>query len=86
MNKIRRVELTVLAFFIIYLAAPLVAGVLGTRDPRGPKIYPARYHEAMHAIGNRGQKKIPFTERVWFYGMVGPTLQENAPRKTARSR
>lgn len=74
--------------WVVITTAPLIAGIVGTYDPRGPIFYPRLYHEFLHTIGNaiagRHGTKIPFAERPLFYGLKGKPLKEDW-RKTRSS-
>jgi hypothetical protein len=59
----------------VYLFLPLAAGIVGTGDCRGPKIYNVNHHLFMYRISSfimgRGKARVPFRERTWFYGVQG---------------
>jgi len=70
---------------VIYLFAPVVAGMLGYKDPRGPIIYPKEYHMIAYRIGSalvgKGKTRIPFTERAFIYGGERKPLSISADEK-----
>ncbi|HEY4416720.1 MAG TPA: hypothetical protein VGO57_13605 [Verrucomicrobiae bacterium] len=72
--------LCILAVLVmLYLVAPFISGLLSYRDPEGPLIYPAVYHEVLHTLGRvlvgKGAEKVPLAEeRPWFYGLSGKAI------------
>jgi hypothetical protein len=76
--------LAALAIVFIYVFTPLVAGMVGTRDPRGPKIFVSEHHQILHRIGEamagRRGSKVPMRGRSWFYGIEG----ESTPKRDLR--
>jgi len=65
-----------LAILIIYLTTPFIAGLIGTSDRRGPKIFYESHHEILYRIGysllHDDKPRVPYAqERSWFYGIQG---------------
>jgi hypothetical protein len=60
----------------VYLSLPFFSGVFSYYDPRGPLIYPMKFHVISHRIGwaliRSGKARIPFrAERSFFYQLDG---------------
>ena len=62
---------------VLYLAGPLIAGLLGIGDREGPRIYPREYHTALYMTTSeivRDEKprlsiEASETDRPLFYGL-----------------
>ena len=63
---------------ILYLTVPVIAGMLKIGDMEGPRVYPAKLHEALYKMGygaaGHGTAPTPVIdnmlyERPLFYGM-----------------
>jgi hypothetical protein len=53
---------------------PFIAGLLGSNNPSGPKIYPSMLHELGYSAGRfiafrKSPPKTPLYDRPWFYCM-----------------
>ena len=72
-------------FFYLFLA--FVAGLFDYWDPRGPKIYPAELHVALHHLGRlcvgKDKSYAPIYERTWFYGK--PSVKYPVFRKGSKT-
>ena len=74
--------IAVAGLVLVYLFTPFVAGLIGTYDPRGPKIFWVEHHDLLYRIGypfthdymHYGKPKDPLRERAWLYGMEGKPL------------
>lgn len=66
-----------LAVMAVYLVLPLLAGVFAIGDRRGPRVYPASFHEPLYVIGwevagRDGKPRVlgrGASPRPWFYGL-----------------
>ncbi len=74
-----KIILSIAIALILYLAGPLIAGVLGIGERDGPRIYPSDYHSALYIIAYeevRGEKpRLNIDgelERPLFYGLPRP--------------
>jgi hypothetical protein len=80
--KRRGLVILVIGLVLVYVFTPFVAGLIGTHDRRGPKIFWVEHHELLYMIGfpfthdraHYGTPKEPLSERAWFYGMEGKPL------------
>ena len=70
-----KLVLSIAIVLILYLAGPLIAGLLGIGERDGPRIYPSDYHSALYIIAYeevRGEKPRlnidQDLERPLFYG------------------
>jgi hypothetical protein len=57
---------------LVYFVMPIIAGVVASRDSRGPKIYPAELHDLLYYIGyvaggHDDEPRSDLTPRAWFY-------------------
>ena len=67
----------------VYLVTPFFAGVVGTYDRRGPKIFFESHHHVLYVIGysffHDDKPRAPYIrERSWFYGMVGAPIPKRS--------
>jgi hypothetical protein len=69
---------TIAFLVLLYLIAPFASGLFGYSDPRGPVIFPSRFHEVAHTIGGalagRPETKMPLAERPLFYGLTAKPI------------
>ena len=80
-SRDKKVVFAALALVLIYVFTPFVAGIIGTFDRRGPKIFFQDHHELLYRIGyamaGRGKPRVPYMlERPWFYGIEGERIPE----------
>lgn len=71
--------LSVVIAFILYLGAPLIAGLFAIGDRDGPRIYSSEYHTELYIIGYEAVRhekpRLRFEnnlERPLFYGLPRP--------------
>jgi len=86
----KRLGIATLAVVGIYAFTPFVAGLIGTYDRRGPKIFVEDHHEILYRIGysmaGRGKPRVPFMQdRSWFYGIPGERTPERQVREKLQS-
>jgi hypothetical protein len=82
-TKRKSVAMLVVGLVLVYVFTPFVAGLIGTYDRRGPKIFWEEHHEILYRIGysftHDDKPRVPFMlERAWFYGMVGKPMPRPA--------
>ena len=74
----KRSTFIIAGIVLIYIFTPLVAGMVGTYDRRGPKVFFEFHHEILYRIGysftHDDKPRVPLTERAWFYGLRGQPL------------
>jgi hypothetical protein len=69
-----------LVLIVLYVAAPVAAGMFGIGDRWGPRIYVTSFHEVLYLIGwemttwhEDGKPRIAIGQRPewrpWFYGL-----------------
>lgn len=81
-TKRRRLVILATGLALAYVFTPFVAGLIGTYDRRGPKVFWVEHHEFLYIFGyylaghqyHDGKPRIPPRERAWFYGMEGKPL------------
>src|SRR5262245_24090325 len=86
-NHRKRIVAGMLIVVLAYALTPFVAGLLGTYDLRGPKIFFTEHHALLYRIGDAfvprspardGKPRVPYMrERSWFYGIEG----ERTPKR-----
>jgi hypothetical protein len=64
---------------LVYLVSPFFAGLAGTYDRRGPKIFLVSHHELLYRVGyslfHDDTPRVPYRqERSWFYGVAGTPM------------
>lgn len=74
-----------LSLLLCYLIAPLLAGMMGYSDPRGPIVYPQHIHRLIQGIGETLASKpraiTPMAERPLFYGVKGKEISKDEMKK-----
>ncbi len=70
---------------VAFLLAPAIAGFYRYGDRRGPRIYPAIYHEIVFRLtydeSTEGKPRVPlFHGRPWFYGMEATWVKPTNPQ------
>ena len=82
-KKHKRVVILAVGLVFVYALTPFVAGLIGTYDRRGPKIFWVEHHDILYRIGysftHNDKPRVPYMlERAWFYGMVGKPIPRPA--------
>jgi hypothetical protein len=75
----RQKRFAVLGVVLVYLLTPFFAGLLGTYDRRGPKIFWESHHQLLYSVGyslfHDDTPRVPYMqERSWFYGTAGAQI------------
>lgn len=78
-TRTKRLLIGSLGLVMTYWATPFFAGLIGTYDCRGPKIFFEGHHRVLYVIGyslfHDDKPRAPYMyERSWFYGSVGTTI------------
>jgi hypothetical protein len=76
---LKRFALVALGVVLVYALTPFVAGLVGTYDRRGPKIFAESHHELLYMTGyslfHDDKPRVPYMrERSWFYGVAGTPI------------
>ena len=91
-NQRKRIIAGILIAVVVYALTPFVAGLVGTYDLRGPKIFFTEHHVLLYRIGDAfiprspdrdGKPRVPYMrERSWFYGIEGkPTPKRDIAKE-----
>jgi len=81
----KRFVIAVVVVALIYVITPFVAGLVGTYDRRGPKVFAEDHHEILYRVGyslfHYDKPRVPYKqERSWFYGIQGEPILEQQIR------
>jgi len=75
----KRFAAVALGVVLVYALTPFAAGLFGTYDRRGPRIFAESHHELLYMIGyslfHDDKPRVPYLrERSWFYGVPGTPI------------
>ena len=81
-TKRKKLAMLAVGLALVYVLTPFVAGLIGTDDRRGPKIFLVEHHEFLYMFGyclvghqnHDGKPRVPPRERAWFYGLAGKPI------------
>jgi hypothetical protein len=77
-----------LGILVLYLIAPLIAGVFRDGDRRGPKIFWIEHHQLLFTLAYEfvydEKPRPPAAERAWFYGLEGKPDMRYETRQAVR--